>query len=168
MAFAFQIPSTRIPYILSGSGGAVNKGDSGGVSDSGYWRMIETQQDYLEDVYNQQLFNKLGFRIDFVRGNKQDKIRDTQAMVQQYDAVAKAQEIWKRYKMKPRKDKVLNMMEWTDEDVEDMSDEEMDLFSDNPNDRQNQMNNMQTMRTESTVDRSNAKRESASNKGVSS
>ena len=168
LAFAFQIPSTRIPFILSGSGGAVNKGDSGGVSDGGYWRMIETQQDYLEDVYNNQLFGDMGYHIRFVRGNKQDKIRDTQALVQQFDAVAKAQEIWKRYKKKPSEDKMLQMMDWSSDEIEDMEDEDLDLFEGTPMDRQNQMNDMQTKRNEVTNNRSDAKKVSADNKGISS
>ena len=158
MAFAFQIPSTRIPFLLSGSGGAVNKGDSGGVSDGGYWRMIETQQDYLEDIYNQQLFSELGFHINFVRGNKQDKIRDTQALVQQIDAASKLQEVWKRQGKKIKNEALSKLLDIPDDDIEDLTDEDLENFSDNPADRQNQMNNMQTLRNEATVDRSNNKR----------
>lgn len=161
IAFAFQIPSTRIPYLLSGSGGAVNKGDSGGVSDAGYWRTIETQQTYLEDVYNSQLFEELGFHIKFVRGNKQDKIRDTQALVQRVDAVSKIQEVWKRQGKKIKDKKIAQMLDIPDDDIEDLSPEDIMKFDSLPMNRQNQMNNMQTLRNEATVDRSNNKRESS-------
>lgn len=175
LAFAFEIPTSRMPYLISGSGGAVNSGGSSGLGDAGYWKRVENRQDYLEDVYNKFLFSKIGFYIRFPRGNKQDKIRETQMLVQRFDGIGKVQEILMKNKKQLSEDALLRMLNGdfivSSEDLSDISPE--DIFSQQANpargtNRQNQLNNMQSLREEDTVDRSNAKRDTANNNGISS
>jgi len=174
MAFAYEIPTSRLPFLLSGSGGAVNKGGTAGLSDVGYWKRIENRQNYLEDTYNRWLFKSMGVKMKIPSGNKQDKIRDTQARVQQYDSVDKLQNILMRGGIQLKNDSLFKLLDLGDDDVDVLT---ADQIMANPmmgmggmpptgTSRQNGLNTMQTLNGQPSVDKSVQKQETASNGGV--
>jgi HK97 family phage portal protein len=115
-AFAWQIPVSRIPYLI---GSAASKGDSGGLGEAGYWNKISSIQDTLEDLLNSQLFEPMGYNIKFNRKYKQDEIRDAQRDMMRADAIVKYQEIFSKLKKQPNQKKVLEILGWNEEDLEE-------------------------------------------------
>jgi hypothetical protein len=76
LAMFYNVPVSRIPFLI---GKAANNGDSGGLADAGYWRMISVLQGKLEEVYNSQLWRPyFGVEFEFSRGYLQDEVRETQ------------------------------------------------------------------------------------------
>ncbi len=80
LAMVYGIPVSRIPFLI---GKAANRGDSGGLADSGYWRKISVWQSKLEAVYNKNLWIPyFGVKMEFRRGYLQDEVRETQTKMQ--------------------------------------------------------------------------------------
>ena len=122
LAFAFNIPVTRIPFLI---GGASSSGDSGGMAESGYWNMISEKQDMIEDLMNMQLFEKLGFHIQLPRKYKQDEVREAQTYSQNSDTVQKIQTILRNQKMKLSDEKIRDLLNLRPDDIEEMTEEEL-------------------------------------------
>lgn len=117
LAFSWQIPVSRIPYLI---GSAAAGGDSGGLGEAGYWNKISSVQDTLEDLLNSQLFEPMGYNIKFNRKYKQDEIRDAQRDMMKADAISKYQEIFGKLGKQPNEKKILEIMGWNKEDIEDL------------------------------------------------
>lgn len=62
VAYALQIPVSRIPYMI---GKAQSAGDAGGLAEAGYWSMIEADQRKIENLLNSQMFEKMGWTVRF-------------------------------------------------------------------------------------------------------
>ena len=122
MAFAFGIPVNRIPFLI---GKSATGGDSGGLADAGYWNMISELQDKLEDLTNIQLFDNLGWNFKFTRKYKQDDIRDAQAFQMNVSSIEQMQTILRGQKMKLSERKLKMLMNLRQDDVEEMTDDEM-------------------------------------------
>ncbi len=90
IAYALRIPVSRIPYLV---GSASSKGDAGGLAESGYWSMIESDQRTIEMHLNQQLFIPMGFMIKFKKQYKLDDVREAQTLQLKVDAVTKMNEL---------------------------------------------------------------------------
>jgi hypothetical protein len=69
VAYALQIPVSRIPYMI---GKAQSAGDAGGLAEAGYWSMIEADQRKIENLLNSQMFEKMGWTVRF---KQQHRIR---------------------------------------------------------------------------------------------
>ena len=89
-AYALQVPVQRIPYMI---GQSQSGGDSGGLADSGYWSMVETDQRKIETDLNNQVFDKLGVMVRFKKPYKIDGLREAQAMTMKADGITKLQSI---------------------------------------------------------------------------
>ena len=122
IAFAFGIPVTRIPFLI---GSAASGGDSGGMAESGYWNMISEKQDLNEDLFNGQVGDKLGWNIKFNRKYKQDEIREAQAFSMNTDSVTKMQSILMQAKKKLTPDKIRELLNLKDDDIEEMTQAEL-------------------------------------------
>ena len=85
LAMFYNVPVSRIPFLI---GKAANQGDSGGLADAGYWRMISVLQSKLEEVYNSELWVPyFGVEFKFSRGYLQDEVRETQTEMQKTQLV---------------------------------------------------------------------------------
>lgn len=85
LAMFYGIPVGRIPFLV---GKAAAGGDSGGLSDSGYWRKISVWQRKIELAYNRKLWIPFfGVKMKFRRGYLQDEVRETQNDVQKTTVV---------------------------------------------------------------------------------
>jgi len=122
IAYAFGMPVTRIPYLV---GSAASKGDSGGLAESGYWKKIADIQDSIEDIFNNQLFGPLGWWIRFPRGYMQDEVREAQTLSMNADTITKAQTIYREYKKKPNLKKINSILNFDEDDLEDMTEDEL-------------------------------------------
>jgi len=165
IAFAYGIPVTRIPYLI---GSSASKGDSGGLSEAGYWNKISDMQDSIEDLLNGQLFSELGWHLKFQRRYKQDEVREAQIMQMNTDTVTKLQSILQQGKIKLCQEKLLSLLDLTDDDVEDMTPEELAALQPDPTglDRQNTLNSGKVMSEPDKQKRNNAKRNVANAKGT--
>jgi len=162
IAFAYGIPVTRIPYLI---GASSNKGDSGGLSETGYWNKISEIQDSIEDLLNSQLFEAFGWNISFPRKYKQDEVREAQTNSMNADTVTKYQEILRDGDVKLTKKKVLSLLHMCNEDIREMTEEEKNPPISTGLDGQNQLPDKQTGPEPDAQRRANTKRNVANQKG---
>jgi len=162
IAYAYGIPVTRIPYLI---GTAQSKGDSGGLSESGYWNKISEIQDDVEDLLNGQLFLPFGWQIHLPRKYKQDEVREAQTASMNTDTVIKMQKILKENKLQLNNQKILRLLQMSTDDVEDF---EPGIEEENELQNQNQLPNSQVMTEPDQQKRANTKRNSANQKGTES
>ena len=126
IAYALGVPLNRVADFLGKTGNS----DAGGVADSGYKSIIEADQLVLEMFLNPQLCNTLGFSIKFKKQYKIDEVKESQALTQRLSAIPTAQTALKNNKLKFSKEKLLQLLSGcdfriTDEDVEEMTEEEL-------------------------------------------
>lgn len=141
IAYSIQVPVTRIPYLI---GTSSSGGDSGGVSDSGYWSMIESDQQKIENNMNTQCLEQLGFIMRFRRQFKLDELRETQALSMRADGVTKLQSIFSGFGQRVKSDKILAMLDMSLADVEKIPQKDLLLpMEKNGLMNQNMMNNTQ-------------------------
>lgn len=160
IAFIYNIPVTRIPYLI---GSQATKGDSGGLSESGYWNFISSIQDDLEDLLNGQLFGKLGWHIKFQRKYKQDELREAQTMSMNADTVTKYQDILSKNKKQLTNRKMLSLLGFSSEDIEEL--EESDVNMQNNMMNQNMLSKDVLVNEQDKQDRNQTKRNVANQEG---
>jgi hypothetical protein len=167
LALAFNIPVTRIPFLL---GDSANKGDSGGMAESGYWKMIAEKQDYIEDKINYELLDELDFNIQLPRSYKQDEVREAQTIQMNVTSAIDMANLWKGRGKKLSDQWLASFLnvpitELTDD--EDYKSQQQDMI-DNPDKRQNLLSNMDTEKEPDNRKRADTKRNVANSDGVSS
>src|SRR3990167_907413 len=67
---ALGLPVSRVPFLMSGSGGAANKGELSGNSEDSYQKKINSRRTLWENAWN-AVFRKAGFTFRFRRDNLQ-------------------------------------------------------------------------------------------------
>lgn len=125
IAYALRVPYSRLPYSLDGAAGS----DAGGLAESGYWQMIQSDQKTIEMHLNSQLFNKLGYSIRFKKNLTQETVRKAQAAVQWMSFVAGADNLYRKYGKKLCMGKLTTLISGDDrniseQDLEDLTPEE--------------------------------------------
>jgi len=80
-ALALGLPTSRVPFLMTGSGGSSNKGELSGNSEDSYQSKINSRRLVWENCWN-KVFRKAGFIFKFRRTNLQDDVRETQASTQ--------------------------------------------------------------------------------------
>lgn len=78
---ALGVPISRIPFLMTGDGGATNKGELSSSSDAPYEEKKNSRRDTWEQEWN-KVFAKVGFTIKFRTTNKMDEIRETTTAMQ--------------------------------------------------------------------------------------
>jgi HK97 family phage portal protein len=122
IAYAFGVPVTRIPYLV---GNSATNGDSGGMSESGYWHKISEIQEMIEDLLNAQLFDQLGWNFHFSRKYKQDEVRESQIFSMNADTVTKLQNIYRMSKKRVKVEKINQILDLSDDDLEEIPESEL-------------------------------------------
>lgn len=122
IAYALRVPVTRIPYLI---GSASSSSDGGGMAESGYWSMIESDQRIIERTVNSQIFTKLGFSVRFKKQYKINDLREAQALNMRIDAVTKIQGELRKTGLKMTKDKMIFLMDLASNEVQDIPKDEM-------------------------------------------
>ena len=161
IAYALRVPVSRIPYMI---GSSQSKGDGGGMAESGYWSMIESDQITIEQAINTQLFNKLGFMIRFKKRYKIDDLREAQALNFTVDAVGKmSMELAKEGKMLTD-EKMRCFFNLSANDVREMTPEEkMDPFQQTGKMNQSFAKDNQVLKNPTQQQNADTKRKSAVN-----
>ena len=161
IAYAFQIPVSRIPYMI---GKAQSGGDAGGLAESGYWSMIEGDRLKIENLLNSQMLKPMGFIIRFKKSHKIDDLRETQAMSMKSDAITKVNTIFGVSGKRLTDKKILSLMDMGEDDLQDLTPEEKakaDPKSGLMN--QNLMNNQELMRGDQKAKKSDRSKTAAVN-----
>jgi HK97 family phage portal protein len=162
LAFVYGIPVSRIPYLI---GNSATKGDSGGLSESGYWNRISDMQDTIEDVLNNQLFSELGWHIKFQRKYKQDEVREAQTSSMNADTVTKYQTILMKNQKQLKVSKVLNLLGMHEEDIEEFIMDPMQQQEQTNLMNQNMLDNSQMNNEPDKQKKNQTKRNVANQKG---
>lgn len=89
-ALALGLPTSRVPFLMTGSGGSSNKGELSGNSEDSYQTKINARRLSWENSWN-PVFKKAGFTFKFRRDNLQDDTRETQAAMQRSSFVKEVQ-----------------------------------------------------------------------------
>ena len=164
IAYALHMPVTRIPYLI---GSSATNGDSGGLSESGYWKSCSEEQDEIEDLLNTQLFGPLGWWIRFPRGYKQDEVRESQTNSMNADTITKYQSIGREYKKKPTLTKVNQLINFKDDDWEDIPEDELlDPLEKTGLMNQNMLSTLNTEKEPDNRKRADTKKNVANQKGA--
>lgn len=128
-AYGFGIPPSRLPPFLQGV--TSGSGDSGGLTDAGYWKMISSYQDDLEDCLNWELFSTLGWKIHLPRPYKQDEVREAQIANMTVDTLTKMNTFLASQKKRIKEDRIPKLLfaptELTIDDLEEIPDDELML-----------------------------------------
>lgn len=90
---ATGLPTTRVPFLMTGSGGTANKGNLATDSEASYQKKINNRRLQWEHKLNSRVFKPLGFTIKFRRDNMQDEIREVQATQMRYTGVRELMDI---------------------------------------------------------------------------
>jgi hypothetical protein len=161
IAYAYRIPITRIPYLI---GASASKGDSGGLSESGYWNNISDVQDTVEDLLNGQLFESLGWKMKLPRRYKQDEVREAQTSSMNAATVTSIQNSLSRQGFQMNKAKLLSMYNFHDEDIEEVSipiQDDQDSMN-----GQNQLRNEKIFKSQDEQNKIQSKKNVANQKGT--
>jgi len=123
-ALALGLPSSRVPFLMTGSGGTSNKGELSGNSEDSYQTKINARRSIWENAWNKVL-RKAGFTFYFRRTNLQDDVRETQASTQRASYVSEVQNSLMKSQKKLTLQAHLQLLSGTkvnisEEDVEDM------------------------------------------------
>ena len=84
---ATGLPTTRVPFLMTGSGGTANKGNLATDSEQSYQKKINNRRLQWEQKLNSRVFKNMGFCIKFRRDNLQDEIREVQSTQMRYTGV---------------------------------------------------------------------------------
>lgn len=88
---ALGVPTSRVPFLMTGSGGTANKGELSANTEDAYQKKINNRRLNWEDRWN-TVFEKAGFIFQFRRDNLQDEVRETQAAQQNIQKVISIQD----------------------------------------------------------------------------
>ena len=162
MALAYNIPVTRIPFLI---GKSATSGDSGGLAESGYWNMISEKQDLVEDLLNLQLFEPMGFSIRLNRKYKQDEVREAQVFMNNANTLTVVESIYRQKGKQLSVSKINEILHISEDDLEELSPEQMMGPTDQTAMLNNKfMSNRQTIPEQDNQKRADVKRESANNR----
>jgi hypothetical protein len=87
------LPTTRVSFLMQGSGGATNSGSLAGDAEQAYQKKINSRRLRWEMLLNQNAFSNIGFTFKFRRDNLQDEVRETQATQMRYSSVGELQRV---------------------------------------------------------------------------
>lgn len=117
MAMQWEIPRSSIPYIV---GGTNTKDDTGGNSEKGYWRNVEFFQKLYEDTMNTQLWIPyFGVKLVFENSFVQQDVQAETALGLKYTNLKSIEELLNKGKLQLSKNKRLQTLGLSDEDVEE-------------------------------------------------
>lgn len=119
IAYALRVPVGRIPYLI---GKAQSDGDAGGLAESGYWSMIESDQRTIEMHLNPLLAKEFGFTIRFKKQYKINDLRDAQALTYRIDGLSKMQEELAKKQLSLTESKMLELLMISSNEVEKLKD----------------------------------------------
>ena len=130
------LPTSRIPFMMTGSGGTSNKGELSGNSEDSYQTTINSRRMNWENSWN-KIFRKSNFTFKYRRSNLQDSVRETQASVQRASYVSEVQTSLLKTGKKLKLHVHLALLSGskrniTEMDVEDIPKEEMALGQESP------------------------------------
>ena len=122
------LPTSRIPFMMTGSGGTSNKGELSGNSEDSYQTTINSRRMNWENSWN-KVFRKAGFTFKYRRTNLQDSVRETQASTQRASFVSEVQNSLMKSGKKLKIHTHLALLSGsktnlTEEDVEEMSEQD--------------------------------------------
>jgi len=170
-ALALGLPTSRVPFLMTGSGGSSNKGELSGNSEDSYQTKINSRRTNFENAWN-KVFRKAGFTFKFRRTNLQDSVRETQASTQRAAYVIQVQDSLMKAGKQLKLQAHLELLSGTKRNInsDDVEEKEMDMFQ-QPFGGMNAMPGGQMQpnnKSDSTVgqDRSEAKKKTAFNNGV--
>ena len=128
-AFAFGLPKGKVQAIL----GLEMKEGTDDLADSAYWRRISEAQDYIETLFNTQLFiPRFSVKIKFNRSYKQDDIREAEVLSIKTPVLNDLNMLLKSYDKKLTLQYIQTMIGMEDSDLEEGAVEDDILIGQNP------------------------------------
>lgn len=168
---ALGIPISRIPFLMTGSGGNANKGELAGTSEDAYQNKVNNRRNNWQNEWN-QVFREAGFMFKFRTGDINDELRETQASAQRASYVSETQNVLRTARKKLKEEPLLQLLSGTKvnielRDIEELSEEEMNPgFPMGNGLDENTMKANQVKNNDISEVRSQFRTKVASNKGV--
>lgn len=124
-ALCLNLPISRVPFMMTGSGGSSSKGELSGTSEDAYQSLINTKRKAWEDGWN-PVFRQGGFTFKFRRTNLQDDVRETMALGQNAAYVISVQESLMKAGLQLTEDSHLAMLSGKKKDLNSGDVKELD------------------------------------------
>lgn len=160
IAYALQIPVSRIPYMI---GKAQSAGDAGGLAEAGYWSMIESDRRKIEALLNNQMYVKRGYKVRFKRKFTVEKMREVQGWSMRADAVTKVDSILSKFGKRLADEKLYELLEIKDFEVKDDPERAAMSIQKTGLRNQNLLNNQDLAKDSPSQRRANARAEAVNN-----
>lgn len=169
-ALGLGVPTSRIPFMMTGAGGTSNKGELSGSSEDAYEKKINNRRYQWESAWN-NIFKKLGWTFKFRRDNLQDEVRETQASTQRAAYVSQVQSSLRMAGKQLKLGSHLALLSGSkvnilEDDVEDISQDQLGMMNPMGNPMQNQMQGNSQLQSRNNSDRVQSKQRNADNKGM--
>lgn len=168
---AIGLPTSRVPFLMTGSGGTTNKGELSGTSEDAYQKKINNRRRKWENKWN-KIFINAGWVVKIGRDNLQDEIRETQSATQRsayvQGVLMNLQKLNKQLTVSATLDLLSGKKSTiTEDDVEDyeMSGAEQQMMNQAGPDNKNTFKNTE-LKGRVSQDRMSSKQRTASNNGV--
>lgn len=132
-ALALGLPTSRVPFLMTGAGGTSNKGELAGTSEDSYQSKINARRTVFENEWN-KVFRRAGFTFYFRRTNLQDDVRETQASTQRAAYVTEVQNSLSRVGKQLNLNAHLELLSGTKNNIteEDVEESQMQDFAQSP------------------------------------
>lgn len=132
---ALGVPTSRIPFLMTGSGGNANRGEMSGNSEDSYQKKVNNRRLNWESKWN-KVFSKSGFIFRFRRDNVMDEVKETQAASQRSAFVLSTQNVLRNAGKELTEDALVQLLSGTKknislEDLKDL-DPKKSVFLNNP------------------------------------
>jgi hypothetical protein len=160
IAYALHMPVSRIPYLI---GKAQSAGDAGGLADSGYWSLIESDRRKIENLMYFQVTKPMGFRMRFKRKTTVENLREVQNWSMKADAVTKVDSVLAKFGKKLKDEKLFSLLGLQMEDVEKAPEQAMNGIEKTGLRNQNMLNNQDLGKDHTSLRQSNARAEANNN-----
>jgi hypothetical protein len=123
LAMQWELPKENLPVLMKE---ADTKEGTGGTSSEGYKERIQFMQKDFADEQNTQLWiPHFGVKIVFDNPNLQREIREQTFWQMKVDNTKGVQELLRNNKVRINKEKMLNLLELDEEDIEEIPEEEL-------------------------------------------
>lgn len=160
IAYALHMPVSRIPYLI---GKAQSAGDAGGLADSGYWSLIESDRRKIESLMYSQVTAPMGFRMRFKRKTTVENLREVQSWSMKADAVTKIDAVLAKFGKRLSDERLFDILGLQTDDVEDAPEQAMTAIEKTGLRNQNLLNNQDLGKDHASLRQSNARAEANAN-----
>lgn len=121
------VPVSRVPFLMTGKGGTVNRGEISGDSEDAYTLKRDNRRLTWEKQLNEEVFQYAGFTFRFKRNDSQERIRLYTAANQRNASISSMVDILTKQNLRVKQDSLIHLLAGTKETIDADDIEEIPL-----------------------------------------